>query len=203
MEQNKTSHLVITIGRQYGSGGREIGRRLAEKLGIGFYDNALVERAAEQAGLDPAKASEHDDKVSGKFFFGKKESGKAPATVSERMFAAQSRVIRQLADTEDCVIIGRCADYVLKGRENLLRVFIYADVESRAKRCIEEYHVQEAGARMDMRKVDKDRAAYYDSYCDGEWGSPENYDLLLNSELLGPDGCVEVIMNTVRIMQEK
>lgn len=191
MEQTKKLPLVITIGRQYGSGGRDIGKMISEKLGIGFYDQKLVELAAETAGLNQDIAAKNEENVSGKFFFPKKN---ASAPYAEKVFAAQSQVINQIAARESCVIIGRCADFVLKGRENLLRVFVYADNDSRAKRCIEVYGVQEAAARMDMRKTDAQRESYYNSFADNPWGSYSNYDLMLNSGLLGIEGCVEMIL---------
>lgn len=136
------NHLIIAIGRQYGSGGREIGRRVANKLGIAFYDNELITLAAEHADMDPAVAAKSEERATSGFLFSSSAMahGISPslsmynAPLTERIFLAQTEVIRSLAAKEDCVIIGRCADYILHDEPGLLSVFVYADPETRVKR---------------------------------------------------------------------
>lgn len=197
------AHRVITIGRQYGSGGREIGRRVAAALGCAFYDSELLTLAAQRAGLHPDIAAKAEERpTNGLLYTAPLGIGAARGAaavpvqqpLTERLFFAQSAVIRQLAETEDCVIIGRCADYVLRGHENLLSVFVYADPETRLDRCERYYGIDRATAHARIRQIDKRRAGYYTCFADQPWGSAESYDLLLDCGRFGVDGCADIIV---------
>ncbi len=196
-------HRVITIGRQYGSGGREIGRRVAAALGCAFYDSELLTLAAKRAGLHPDIAAKAEERPTNGLLYTAPlgigvARGAAVAPVqpplTDRLFFAQSAVIRQLAQTEDCVIIGRCADYVLRGHENLISVFIYADLETRLDRCERYYGIDRATAHTRIKQIDKRRAAYYTCFADQPWGSAENYDLMLDCGRFGVEGCADIIV---------
>lgn len=196
-------HRVITIGRQYGSGGREIGRRVAAALNCAFYDNELLTLAAKRAGLHPDIAAKAEERPTSGLLYtaplgigAARGAAAAPVQppLTDRLFFAQSAVIRQLAQTEDCVIIGRCADYVLRGHKNLLSVFIYADQETRIDRCERYYGIDRATAHARIKQIDKRRAGYYTCFADQPWGSAENYDLLLNCGRFGVEGCADVIV---------
>ena len=195
------NHLIIAIGRQYGSGGREIGRRVANRLGIAFYDNELITLAAEQANMDPAVAARSEERATSGFLFspsamahGVSPSLTIPNTpLTDRIFIAQTEVIRSLAAKEDCVIIGRCADYVLRDEPGLLSVFVYADTETRVKRCGLYYGLNESEARKAIRRIDRSRADYYNFFTGQKWGDPLSYDLAIDCGRFGAQGCADII----------
>lgn len=195
-------HHVIAIGRQYGSGGREIGRRVAARLGYSFYDNELLTLAAEHAGLDPEVAAQAEERPTNGLLYNAPlglgaargtAAGMVQTPLTDRLFLAQSAVIRQLAQTEDCVIIGRCADYVLRGQAGLVTAFIHADLETRVQRCVRYYGIDEATARSRIRQIDRQRAGYYAYFSDKRWGSYDAYDLMLDCGRFGVDGCAELL----------
>lgn len=195
-------NIIITIGREYGSGGHEIGEKLAEKLGINFYDNKLVELAAARSGLDVNTIAHTDEKAPGLFV-----SGYTP-TLSDQLFYAQSDFIRsRVNNNESFVIVGRCSNSVLYGYADSLDVFIYAPLQKRIQRVVDsaEYHVGLGNkemtldmARKEIKKHDKDRLTYYQYYSEFRWGRKEGYDLLIDSSLLGIDGTVDIIAEIAR-----
>lgn len=206
MEQQ--SHRVITIGRQYGSGGREIGRRVASRLGCTFYDSELLKLAAERAGVHPEVAAGAEERPTNGLLYGASMSmgtvrgpsvGPLQTPLTDRLFFEQSAIIRHLAETEDCVIIGRCADYVLREHDNLLSTFIYADLETRVRRCVLYYGIDEATARTRIRQTDKRRASYYAYFSDKRWGSLGSYDLALDCGRFGVDGCAEILVRAAAL----
>ena len=187
-----TRNVIVTIGREYGSGGREIGEKLAQRLGINFYDRNLIELAAKRSGLDASSVAHSDEKAPGLFV-----SGYTP-TVSDQLFFAQSDLIRSLADNESFVIVGRCANSVLDGYCDTFDVYIYAPLEDRIERVKERYRLDSAEkARKEIARVDKIRKTYYQYYTEYRWGSKEGFDMLLNSSLLGIDGTVDVLESVV------
>lgn len=202
MEQKK-SHLVICIGRSYGSGGREVGRRVAQKLGIAFYDNELIAMAAEKAGVHPDIAAKSEERATNSLMFGI-SGGSMPMQppaigtfhipLTDKMFFAQSEIIRSLAQEQDCVIIGRCADYVLRDYDNLLNVFIRADEETCIARCEKYYGLDAATARKQIRKVNQQRAGYYTYFSGNKWGSKDSYHMILDTGRFGVDGCADIII---------
>lgn len=202
------AHLVITIGRQYGSGGREIGRRVAAQLGCAFYDNELITLAAERAGIHPDIAAKAEERPTSGLLYSTPISmsasrvapiGPVQTPLTDRVFFEQSAIIRHLAQTEDCVIIGRCADYVLREHENLLSTFIHAALEERVRRCVLYYGIDESTARSRIRQIDKQRAGYYAYFSDKRWGDLSNYDLSLSCARFGVDGCTEIIVRAAGI----
>lgn len=189
-------NFVITIGRQYGSGGRFIAKKLAEKLNIGYYDNELLAKAATESGLSHSVIESYDEKKDGFF------SGVVPSTFSvdlsmgQKVFLSQFEAIKKLADTESCVIVGRCADYVLDGRKNVVNVFIDAPLDSRIERSVKYYNIDPKKAKDTIIKMDKKRANYYNFYSDKKWGKADSYDLCINSNV-GVDEAVEIIKTFV------
>ncbi|MBQ8052761.1 MAG: cytidylate kinase-like family protein [Lachnospiraceae bacterium] len=184
---------IITISREFGSGGREIGRMVAEKLGIVCYDSDLIQRIVEKSGLKADYVKEGgEDTVGGWFttFLADRTIGK---TEQDKLWSYQSQVISELADKESCVIVGRCADYILRARADCLTVFIHADPEKRAERAVREYGESEENVQKRVRDKDKRRAAYYQFYTDMKWGEARNYHVCLDSGELGIEKCAEII----------
>lgn len=193
---------IITISRQYGSGGRQIGTDLAELLGIPFYDKALFEEAARTSGIHPdffEQAEESSNRFLNNLFIG----GGNPFHMSldDRMFLAQVEAIHTIADKGPCIIVGRGANRILSERNDVLNVFIYAEKEFRLKRIIEEYEVPAEKAESMLQITDKNRAAYVKSYTDQIFGNAENYHLCLDTSVIGIDKAVEIIANLYKTMK--
>ncbi|CVH78591.1 cytidylate kinase [Clostridiales bacterium CHKCI006] len=187
---------VIAISRQYGSGGREIGKRLAEKLHIPFYDKELILLAAKESGYDESLFEKLDEEnkrpLSYLLSMYSNSMSHYDLSLNDQLFLIQSKVISDLAK-ESCVIIGRCADYVLRNQVNVLSVFIHAPIADRLARSIDDYHDDPETVSEKIRRVDKNRATYYNYYANEKWGQLTNYDLTMNSSILGIDGCVDVL----------
>ena len=190
------SNRIITIGREFGSGGRTIGREVAKKLGIPCYDQELIEKMAEESGFTREYVEKESENASlgswAASALGMDGTYTAP-TNQDRLWAVQSRIIREIAEKESCVIVGRCADVILEDKADLLRVFIHADFDARAKRIVEKYGETEVPTEKRLRDKDKRRALYYQFYTDRKWGDIENYDIILNSSALGLERCVDII----------
>lgn len=184
---------VITISREFGSGGRTIGRKVAEKLGIPCYDAELIHRIAEESGYAADYVKEESESSSGwlSAIFADRSRG---LTNQDQLWAAQSRVIEELAEKGPCVIVGRCADYILRGKADCLNVFIHASMEKRAERIVQEYGERAASPEQRLKEKDKRRAAYHRFYTDMKWGHAQNYHVCLDSGELGIDKCVELIV---------
>ena len=182
--------MIITIGREYGSGGREIGRIVAQKLGIPFYDKEVLTRAAQESGLCEELFERHDEKASmGGMITGAQNMhmGAAPVglqmPLNQRVFLAQFDAISKIAQEEgSCVIVGRCADYVLKDLPHVTHVFIFASQEKRIERIMRVENVDRDAARDLIRKTDKQRKNYYNFFADGNWGLRSNYDLMIRTD---------------------
>lgn len=189
------SYQIITISRQFGSGGRTVGKELAKKLGVPCYDAEIVEKAAQEANLAPAFVKEEGEyAASGSKLFGMLAGRDINGhSYQDDVWNAQEKVIRELAEKGPCVIVGRCADYILRSRSDCLRVFIHADMQSRAKRIVEKYGERDDAPEKRLKDKDKRRAAYYYFYTDSEWGAAENYDLTLNTGTLGIEKCVDAL----------
>ena len=182
---------IITISREFGSGGRFIGEEVAKKLGIAYYDKNIINEIAEKSGLSPEYIQENAElsPKRGLFayaFAGRDITGKS---VEDMVYEAQRQVILELADKEPCVIIGRNADYILKDRDDVLNVFIYGDAPEKMQRIRQIYHVSEKDAAKMMADTDKRRMANYNFYTNQKWGKASNYTLCLNSSQLGYDRC--------------
>ncbi len=194
--------VIITIGRQFGSGGHELGEKLAARLGIPFYDRALLSAAAEHSGLTRDMIESLDEQPTSSFLYSLSVgsfgfSGDVPLPLNNQVFLAMTKAIRDIAAEGSCVIVGRCAEYVLKDNDALVRVFVHADKQSRLNRIMEKLDLKERDAQVLMQKTDKKRTSYHDFYCDEKWGVTTSYDLSVNSALFGIDGAVEMIAHYV------
>ena len=197
---------IITIGRQFGSAGREIGSKVAEKYGIPFYDKELLSRAAKESGYCEEMIATHDERPTNSFLynlvmdtysFGYNSSAHMDMPISPKIFLAQFDTIKKIADEGPCVIVGRCADYALAEYANCVHVFVHGDMDSKIKRIMEKYQVNESKAKDMITKKDKQRQSYYNYYSSKKWGRSDTYDLSINSGKLGIDGTVNLIMQYV------
>lgn len=184
---------VITISREFGSGGRTIGKRVAEELKIPCYDNELLMEIAKESGFQENYVQEAGEYASGGFLSNVfSHQGSSPNN-ADYLWQIQYRIISELAEKSPCVIVGRCADYILQDKADCLKVFIHADIAFRAERIVKVYGEREESPEQRIRDKDKRRAAYHRFYTDMKWGHAQNYDLTLNSGTLGIERCVEII----------
>ena len=190
------SNRIITISREPGSGGHAIGRLAAEKLGIPCYDHELIEKIAGESGLSQEYIEERGEYVARSSMFATPllyDRSFSDFSLPDMLWQAQRKVIIDLAEQGPCVIIGRCGDYILRERHDLVRVFVCAPKEYRCKRIAASSGTDEAGAMKRLEEKDKRRNAYYRLYTDMEWGDPHNYDLCLDSDSLGIEKCAEIL----------
>ena len=204
--------IIITIGRQFGSGGRYVGRLLAEKLNIPFYDKELLSEAAKQSGICEEIFEEHDEKPTRSLLFSlvtgmQHHMGTGnfymDMPLNHRIFLAQFDAIRKLAEEGSCVIVGRCADYVLRENPDTVSIFVKADMPSKIQRAVTYYGVEKDKAEERIRKADKQRASYYNYYATATWGDVDNYDLVVDTGVLGVEGAVELIAKCIELRAAK
>ena len=193
---------IVTISRQYGSGGRYIGENLAKAMGVPCYDEKLIDMVAKESGFAQSFVAEKGERMTGSLLFNIASSlsfannvfsTNNGVTLQDEIYFTQNRIIKELADKGPCVIVGRCADYILREREDCLNVFIFADNESKIERAEKYFNITREEAPAVLKKKDKARANHYKYYTDQEWGMASNYDLCLNSGLIGIEGCVKAI----------
>lgn len=205
------TNLVITIGRQFGSGGRQIGKLLSEKLGIPYYDKEILVEAAKESGICEEILEHHDEKPTGSLLFslvtgvqmhGNLGGAYMDMPLNHKIFLAQFDAIRRLASEGGCIIVGRCADYVLRDKPNAVKLFVKADMRHRMERAVAVHGVDITKAEDYVRKMDKQRASYYNNYATNTWGDVNNYDLCLDTGKLGIEGSVELIMDYVALREK-
>ncbi len=204
-------NLVITIGRQCGSAGRQIGQEIARQLGIKCYDKELLSLAAKNSGLCQELFETHDEKPTSSFLYslvmdtyslGYTTSAYMDMPINHKVFLAQFDTIKKLADEESCVIVGRCADYALADYPNVVTTFICGDEPDKIKHLMKMYNVDEAKARDIMIKTDKKRSSYYNYYSSKKWSDARSYDLCVNSSALGFDGTVKLIIDFAKAKEQ-
>lgn len=198
-----TDNIIITIGRQFGSGGHEIGNRLSRRLDIPLYDHNLINMAAKELNITPEVAKRFDESVLEHYMssaiLGSEDymmfmtGGAFEEPLSDQVFAMQTELIKKFAERSSCIIVGRCADYILGDYSNCINTFIYAYKEDRIRRIMKLYNLTEKQAKEKIRKVDRTRKTYYEEHTDREWGSIEAHQMLFNSSLLGLDGVVDAL----------
>jgi cytidylate kinase len=197
------NNIIVTIARQFGSGGREIGERLAVKLDIPYYDKSLFHLAAKDSGIDEDLFDFADEKAYHNFwtasvgsncFYGNRISPFNEMPMNDKLFLIQSNIIRKLAEDGSCVIVGRCADYILRDDPSAITVFIHSSEQNRLGRITQSYGIPATDAREVMIKTDKRRAAYYNYYSGEKWGRADNYDLSINSGSVGIEGAMDLII---------
>ncbi|MDL2237672.1 MATE family efflux transporter [Christensenellaceae bacterium OttesenSCG-928-K19] len=199
-------HFVVTISREYGSGGRQIGESVAEKLGIAFYNRNLIDLTAKRSGLAEDYITNWEERISSQSIWGSPGGGRGTGSPwfgkyysnTDIMFNTQSQIIRELAEKEACVIVGRCADYILRDYSNCVNVFIHADLEHRAERITTEYGASAKKAAETAENTDKGRANYYRYYTGGQWGSRAQYHLMIDSARFGIEESAEIIADSIR-----
>lgn len=202
-------NTIITISRQHGSGGREIGRKLAGQLGIPFYDNEIITAAAKASGYAEEIFHNAEQQGAGSLLFSlsmfSSSGGSAGMPLSDRVFLIQSDVIKKMAAEGDGIFVGRCADYVLGDSKelNCINLYVYSDFDKRVARAIDEYHLDKSKAADTVRKMDKKRAAYYEYYTGNKWGRAENYHLSINSGIIGTENSVSLIKSFVELIKDK
>ncbi|QUO33241.1 cytidylate kinase-like family protein [Coprococcus sp. AF21-14LB] len=203
-----TDHVIITIGREFGSGGHEIGNRLAERLNIPLYDHNLIAMAARKLAITNEEASQVDESILGKFLSGYvvntgdytvfMREGEDTVPLSDKVFRAQKEIILELAKRSSCIFVGRCADYILGDYSNCINVFVHAYRDDRVRRIMQIYKLDERQAKEKIKRVDKGRKLYYEAHTGREWGSIESHDILLNVSLLGVEGTVDALESIYR-----
>ena len=204
-----TTKTIITLGRQFGSGGRAVGKKLAEDLGIPYYDKEILSRAAKESGICESLFENHDEKPTNSFLYSlvmdTYSAGYAAMgmemPMSQKVFLAQFDAIKKIAEEGPCVIVGRCADYALSDYKNCLNLFIYGEEETKVKRIMEKYNLSESKALDMILKKDKQRQSYYNYYSSKKWGRADSYDLCINSSKFGIDGTVQLIIKTVENLE--
>lgn len=199
--------MIITIGRQFGSGGREIGEKVAQRLGYAFYDKEILTMAAENSGFSASAMQHYDEKPSGSLIYSLYMTGAATSDnlpLNQQLAFAQFNVIRKVAQSDNCVIVGRCADYVLREKPNLLTVFLHAPLAYRAERVMAENSIDSrALAEKTIKKQDKSRADYYNFFTHKKWGDAGSAMLSIDTSTLSSDQVAEVIAGYAMLMQNK
>lgn len=195
------NHVVITIAREYGSGGRYVGRLIADKLGIKLYDKNFITEVASKTGLSEEYIENHEQKR--EVLAGLNNGYYVGLDNSDELFIKETEVIKQIAERESCVIIGRCADFILKDRKDVVKVFLYSNMEHKVKRATEFYGLNGQKAEKEIKRINKLRANHYKYYTDQEWDNHANYDICINSDELGVEKAAEIICNMVKGKEEK
>ena len=205
-------NTIITIGRQFGSAGREIGEKVAAHFGIPCYDKELLSRAAKESGFCEEMMESHDERPTNSFLynlvmdtysFGYNASSFMDMPISHKIFLAQFDTIKKMASEGPCIIVGRCADYALSDFDNCINLFIYGEEKVKIKRIMEKYNLSESKAKDMIIKKDKQRQSYYNYYSSKKWGRADSYDLCINSSLLGIDGTVKLIIQAIENIESK
>lgn len=199
---------IITISRQYGSGGREIGKKLSEAFGIPFYDNELIIRAAKESGYSERIFENAEDKATNSLLysiamgintFSNQDMGFTNLSLDDRVYLVQANVIKKIAEEGPCVIVGRCADYVLKDRKDVVHLFIHADLDYRVERATTLYNFPKEKAAENILKIDKRRENYYNYHSNKKWGRVENYHISIQSDYMGIHNSVSCLKNFIEL----
>lgn len=186
-ENNDGRHIVVTISREYGSGGRYVGELLARELNINFYDKELIKLTSKESGLSMNYINEKDQNGTTKYI----------NSNEDRIFIAEEKIIKKLYKTESCVIVGRCADYILKNKKDVVKVFLYTDLEHKIKRCVKYYGLDKDTALKEINKINKNREKHYNYYTNRKWKDESNYDLMINVDKIGMDNVSKIIIEYI------
>ena len=207
-------NIIVTIARQYGSGGHQVGELVAKKFGMMYHDKSLIEKAAQKLGVSEEMLKSADEKATPSFLYSIATGNYdvyplsinfAPyeMPINDKLFNLQADIIREESEKSSCVFVGRCADYILNGKPKLVKVFIYADMDSRIKRVMEHHGISEQDARVLIYKNDKKRANYYNYYTSLKWGKSDNYNIMIDTSKIGTDGAVKIIGEYIKILQNE
>ena len=205
-------HRIITISRQYGRGGRNVGLKIANRYNMEYFDKELLEEAAKKSGISKELFEMHDEKPTSSFLFSMVSDGyffvypsvnsDGDMSISQRVFLAQFGTTKEIAEERSCVRVGRCADYALQGFDDVINVFVSANMETRLKNVMAETGHTREKAKDLILKTDKRRSGYYNYYTNKKWGAAESYDLCVNSSIIGVDGCVETVVKFADLVAE-
>lgn len=204
------TNTIITIGRQFGSGGYDIAKKLAEDLDVKLYDKEMLDRAAKESGICQELFETHDERPTSSFLyslvmdtysFGYTSSSYSDMPINHKVFLAQFDAIKKIADEGPCILIGRCADYALEDYPNVLSIFIHADLDFRIRRVARMFDLTDAKAKDMIIKTDKKRSSYYNYYSNKKWGASESYNICLDSSVFGIDGTVAAIKHLIEIKE--
>ncbi|MCF0133569.1 MAG: cytidylate kinase-like family protein [Blautia sp.] len=207
----QNTNTVITIGREFGSGGRQIGQEVARYFGIKCYDKELLEHASNDSGICRELFENHDEKPTNSFLFslvmdshslGYSSGAFGGMPINHKVFLAQFEAIKKLAAEGPCVMVGRCSDYALVDNKNCFNVFVHADMEWRIGRIVDKYNISPKEAKDSILKADKSRSSYYNYYTNKKWGEAAGYTLCVDSSRLGVEGAVKTIIQAVQIFDE-
>jgi len=193
-----SKRIIITIGREFGSEGHEVGKELADRLGISLYDKDLLAIAAKKSGLPLENLAEAEEKVASTFLMPYIGYGFDVGNTNDKLFLIESQIIRDIASQESCIIIGRLADYVLRDDPDCLKVFIYAPVENRIEIVMKKHNISRDAAAKLVRKMDQARTSYYSYYTNHKWNQKEGKDIMLNRGKFGVTGCVDILEAVAR-----
>lgn len=205
------TNTIITIGREYGSAGREIGYKVADYFGIKLYDKEMLARAAKESGICQELFETHDEKPTSSFLYslvmdtyslGYSAGSYADMPINHKVFLAQFDTIKKIASEGPCILVGRCADYALEDFDNVLSIFIHADMDARIRRIARIYDLTDAKAKERIMKTDKQRSSYYNYYSNKKWSDADSYNICLDSSVLGIDGTAEAIERLVEIKEQ-
>jgi cytidylate kinase len=206
--------IIVTIARQYGSGGHKLGELLAKELDFAFHDRSLIEKAAEKSGISLEVLKNADEKTTPSFLYSiamgnydlyplSINMSPYDMPINDKLFNLQADIIKEEADKGNCVFVGRCADYILNNYDNVVKVFVYADTDSRAERIAQVENVSLQDARVLIYKTDKRRANYYNYYTSLKWGKSDNYNIMIDTSKVGVEGAVKIVGEYIRQLQLK
>ena len=207
-------NIIVTIARQYGSGGHEVGEIVAREFGFDFHDKSLIELAAQKSGIDMDLLRKADEDVTPSFLYSiaignfnmyplSINMSPYEMPINDKLFNLQADIIKEAAESSPCVFVGRCADYVLNSNKNVIKVYIYASAEERSKRISKIEGVSESDARVLIYKNDKRRANYYNYYTSLKWGKSDNYNLMIDTGAVGVEGAAKIIGEYIKLLQSK
>lgn len=207
MVDHMGNQKIIAIGREFGSGGREIGEKLAQELGIGFYDRELISKAAKNSGIAEDMVELYDERQTDSFLYSLALDAYSAIgsgeTFGQKIARAEFDAIRELAKKESFVIVGRCAEYILRENKNLTSIFVYGDMADKKVRVMDMFNITESEAKKSIYKTDSSRAAYHNRYCDTKWGDLKSYDMMINSSTVGIDNTVRTLVSFLQYRYDK
>lgn len=208
VDEKETPHFVVTIARGYGSGGHVLGEMLAKRLGVKLYDKEFLHLAAQQSGIDETYIKAHEQQLPSywlKFIQGRRNDTLLEKSLSpdDVLFVAESKIIRELVEKESCVIVGRCADFVLQGYPQIIRVFCYSDLESACARCVSEYGLNADEAAGEIKRINRNRRTHYEYYTGQKWEAPDHYDLMVNTGVVPVEKVCDMLVSLCSRFKEK
>ena len=203
INQSTNKNIIITIAREYGSGGRYVGKLLSEKLGIKLYDKSLISLVSDESGLSAEYIEENEQTINGKLLANFNSQYYNNLSNDDNLFIAESNAIKEIASKESCIIVGRCADYILKNNDNVFSVFLYNSDESKVNRAVKYYGLNEKNALKEIQKINKSRENHYKYYTNKNWRDMSNYSLAINVDTFGVEKTADIIKESIKSLDNK